>query len=81
MTEQEVKPWVGKPVRATLADGKILAGTLHIDDGHGHGHTHYMIVSAPVQAGGKPVTEMLHGPESFVTIEDASNDPAASEKT
>jgi len=79
MTDQEVKPFVGQPVRITLADGRVLAGTLHADDAHGHGHTHYAVVSDPIQQGGDPVTEMLHGASSITTIEDASNDPAAVE--
>lgn len=79
MTEQEIQPFVGKPVRVTLADGRILAGTLHADDSHGHGHSHYAVVSAPVTAGGEPVTEVLHGSASVTNIEDASDDPAAKE--
>jgi len=31
MTDHEVKPFVGRAVRVTLADGRILAGTLHRD--------------------------------------------------
>ena len=81
MTEQELKPWVGKPIRATLSDGRVLAGTLHIDDGHGHGHKHYLIVSDPVKEGAAKSTEMLHGPQAFAMIEDAASDPAANEKT
>lgn len=79
MTDSEVRPWVGKPVRATLADGRIIAGTLHADEAHGHGHVHYAIVSDPVQAGAKPAQELIHGAESFVEIVDASGDPAARE--
>jgi hypothetical protein len=79
MTDAEVRPWVGKPVRATLADGRIIAGTLHADDDHGHGHVHYIIVSDPVRGDDPKVREMLHGAESFVEIADASKDPAASE--
>jgi hypothetical protein len=79
MTEQEVHPFVGKPVRLTLADGRILAGTLHADDAHGHGHTHYLVVSDPVQKGGEKVTEMIHGSAVIATIENAANDPAAVE--
>ena len=79
MTDQEVAPYVGKPVRVTLADGRILAGTLHADDDHGHGHGHYAVVSDPVREGGKKVQEVLHGAESITQIEDASADPAAQE--
>ncbi len=79
MTEHEVAPFVGKAVRLTLADGQILAGTLHADHGHGHGHTHYAVVSDPVVAGGDPVTVTLHGAAGITEIVDASDDPAAVE--
>jgi hypothetical protein len=79
MTDQEVAPYVGKPVRATLADGRVLAGTLHADDSHGHGHEHYAIVSDPIRQGGEKVREILHGADALVEIVDASDDPAAVE--
>jgi hypothetical protein len=79
VTDQEVTPFVGKPVRLTLADGRVLAGTLHADDAHGHGHVHYAVVSDPVVKGGEKVTEVLHGADIITQIEDASNDPAAVE--
>jgi hypothetical protein len=77
MTDEEVHPFVGKPVRVTLADGRILAGTLHTEGGHGHGHTHYMVESAPVEEHGHPVREMIHGAAQITDVEDASSDPAA----
>jgi len=79
MTDDEVRPWVGKPVRLTLDDGRVLAGTFHTDAGHGHGHQHYAVVSDPVREGGEKVTEVLHGAERITVIEDASDDPAAVE--
>jgi hypothetical protein len=79
MTDQEVSPFVGKAVRITLADGRILAGTLHADDAGGHGHAHYAVVSDPIVEGGEMVTEVLHGSTSITQIEDASSDPAAVE--
>ncbi len=79
MTDDEVRPYGGKPVRLTLDDGRVLAGTLHIDDGHGHGHTHYAVVSDPVREGGEPVSELIHGAGRITTIEDAADDPAAVE--
>jgi hypothetical protein len=79
MTDEEVAPYVGKPVRLSLADGRVLAGTLHADDDHGHGHTHYAVVSDPIKEGDPPVTEMLHGAAQVTEIEDASEDPAAVE--
>jgi len=79
MTDEEVRPYVGKPVRLTMDDGRVLAGTLHADDGHGHGHSHYAVVSDAVREGSQKVTEMIHGAERITTIEDASSDPAAVE--
>lgn len=79
MTDEEVKPYLGKPVRVTLADGRIIAGTLHADADHGHGHGHYAVVSDPIREGGKKVQEVLHGAESITQIDDASSDPAAGE--
>ncbi len=79
MTDQEVHPFVGKPVRVTLADARILAGTLHADESHGHGHVHYAVVSDPIAKGGQPVQEVIHGAAQITEIEDAANDPAAVE--
>ena len=79
MTDDEVRPWAGKAVRITLDDGRVLAGTLHVDDGHGHGHTHYAVVSDPVKEGDKNVSEVVHGASRITVIEDASDDPAAVE--
>ena len=79
MTDDEVKPWIGKPVRVSLADGRVLAGTLHADSAHGHGHQHYAVVSDPVEEGEGPVTEVLHGAAQITVIEDAADDPAAVE--
>jgi hypothetical protein len=73
------RPWVGKPVRATLADGRVVAGTLHADDAHGHGHIHYVIASDLLRTGDGEVREVIHGAQSFVEIADASGDPAARE--
>jgi hypothetical protein len=80
MTDEEVQPYVGKPVRVTLADGTILAGVLHGDDGgHGHGHAHYAVESRSADEAGTPVHAMIHGSGQITEIEDASDDPAASE--
>lgn len=79
MTDDEVRSWVGKPVRLTLDDGRVLAGTLHADQSGGHGHVHYAVVSDPVREGGQNVTEVVHGAGRITEIEDASDDPAAAE--
>jgi hypothetical protein len=79
MTDDEVRPYVGRPIRLTLDDGRVLAGTLHADDGHGHGHTHYAVVSDPVREGAGKTTEVVHGADRITVIEDAADDPAAVE--
>jgi len=79
MHDNEIKPFVGTAVRITLADGRILAGTLHSNGDEGHGHVHYAVVSDPVEEGGEPVVEVIHGSDRITDIEDASNDPAAVE--
>jgi hypothetical protein len=79
MTDDEVREYVGKPVRVTLADGRVIAGTLHADHHHGHGHTHYAVVSDPIREGEAPAREVLHGADLITEIADASNDPAAVE--
>jgi hypothetical protein len=38
MTNDEVQPWIGKPVRVTLTDASLAAGTLHAEDGQGPPH-------------------------------------------
>jgi len=77
MTNEQLKPFVGKPVRLTLSNGDVLAGTLHVEDGHGHPHMHYIVESDPVQEGGAKVRALVHGADLIVQIEDASDDPAA----
>jgi hypothetical protein len=80
MTPEEVQPYVGKAVRIQMADGEMLAGTLHMQgDPGGHGHIHYAVVSDPVEPGGAPVGVMIHGPGRIATIELAGDDPAAVE--
>jgi hypothetical protein len=80
MHDNEIQPFVGSAVRVTLADGRILAGTLHAHGDQGHGHVHYAVVSDPVDPqGGEPVVEVIHGGDQITDIEDASNDPAAVE--
>jgi hypothetical protein len=79
MTDAEIKPFIGKPIRLILADGRVLAGTLHSHGDEGHGHVHYAVVSDPIKKGGEPVVEMLHGGDQITVISDASSDPAAVE--
>lgn len=79
MTDEELRDYAGKPVRVTLADGRVLAGTFHADDDSGHGHLHYTVVSDAVREGGDKVREVLHGADVIVDVQDASADPAAVE--
>jgi hypothetical protein len=77
MSDQEIEPYLGKPVRVTLADGRVLAGVLEGSGDHGHGHRHYTVTSDPVRGGDDLVREMIHGGDQIATIEDASSDRAA----
>ena len=77
MTDDEVRAFVGKPVRLELADGRVFAGTLEASDAHGHGHVHYAVFSDPVRKGDPLEREIIHGADLITNIEDASNDPAA----
>jgi hypothetical protein len=79
MTEDEIQPFIDRPVRVTLADRRILAGVLRAAAGDGHGHRHYVVVSDPVRTGDQPVGAVIHGGDQIATIEGASNDPAATE--
>lgn len=77
MTDQEIKPFLGKAVRVTLADRRVIAGVLHASPESEHGHRHYAVVSDPIREGGNAVRELIHGGDQIVMIEDASGDPAA----
>ena len=77
MTDQEIKPYLGKAVRVTLADRRVLAGVLYASDESGHGHPHYAILSDAIREGGHVAREVIHGGDQIATIEDASGDPAA----
>lgn len=79
MTDAEIKPFIGKPVRLTLDNGRVLAGTLHGHGDMGHGHAHYEVVSDPIKKGDPKVTETIHGSERITQIEIAADDPAAVE--
>jgi hypothetical protein len=77
MTDAEVQPFLNKPIRATLADGRILAGVLQQKSGHGHDHAHYTITSGPLRQGEPPVQELVHGATAFTEIDEAFEDQAA----
>jgi len=75
MTTKEVEPFVGKAVRVTFADTRVVAGTLHTGQRYGR----YTIISDSVQKGGPPVQEGVYTATQITDIEDASGDPAAVE--
>jgi len=79
MTDHEVKPFVGRAVRVTLADGRILAGTLHREADTNADSNAYLVVSDPVIEGGAPVEARIDEADRITQIEDAANDPAAVE--
>ena len=72
MTEEEIRPYLNRPVRLTLDDGRVLAGRLAHDPVRGV----YSVSSAPLrQSEGRVVEEVL--PRRITTIEEAFDDPAA----
>jgi hypothetical protein len=79
MTDHEVKPFVGRAVRVTLADGRILAGTLHREADTVASSDAYLVVSDPIEADGETVQERIDAADRITQIEDASSDPAAVE--
>lgn len=81
MDDTQVQAWIGKPVRVTLSDAAILAGTLHEHGTNGHGHKHYMVVSDPVREGGQKEAVIIHGAQLIAEIVDASDDPSAIEQS
>jgi DNA-directed RNA polymerase subunit E'/Rpb7 len=77
MTDHEVKPFVGRAVRVTLADGTILAGTLHRQADTDASSPAYLVESDPVAEGGDTVRARIENADLITQIEDASKDPAA----
>ena len=77
MTDHEVKPFVGRAVRVTLADGRILAGTLHRQADTAASSPAYLVVSDPLSADGNRVQVRIESAELMTQVEDASTDPAA----
>jgi hypothetical protein len=79
MTDHEVRPFVGRPVRVSLADGTILAGTLHRQADTDADSPAYLVVSDPLSESGEPVQARIERADLITQIEDAANDPAAVE--
>jgi hypothetical protein len=66
-------------VRVTLADGQVLAGTLHRAADTDASSKAYLVVSDPVEEGHAPVEARIDDADRVTQIEDASSDPAAVE--
>ena len=79
MTNEDVQAFVGKAARLTLSDGRVVAGTLHMEGAAGHAHLHYRVVSDAIEEGGQKASVLIHGAALITQIEDASDDPAAVE--
>ncbi len=79
MIDSELTPFVGKPIRATLSDGRVLAGTLHIDDAGSLTDRRYAIVSSPIAEGDSPTVEPIERASLIASVDDAASDPAARE--
>ncbi|MBV8600790.1 MAG: hypothetical protein JO359_04410 [Candidatus Eremiobacteraeota bacterium] len=65
MTDAEVQPWVGKWIRATLADGRVLAGKL---EQHG---SHYTVMTPAPDKRESDTTEKVPSAAQIATIENA----------
>jgi hypothetical protein len=74
MTDQGIKPYLGKAVRVTLADWRVLARVLHAADDQGHSH---VIASDAIREGDRPCGRSSTAAIRWATIENASEDPAA----
>ena len=65
MTDAEIKPWIGKWVRATLADGRVLAGRLD------HTGPQYAITTPAADKREQDTVEKIHSGDQIATIEPA----------
>jgi hypothetical protein len=65
MTESEIKPWLDKWARVTLADGRILAGRLK------HHGSHYSVTTPAPDRRETEVVETIHSGDQITTIESA----------
>ena len=70
MTEAEIKPYLNKTVRATLADGRVLVGKLET----GHNHFAYVLSTAPVDIG-EHLHEHIQSAAQITEIEDLTGTP------
>lgn len=65
MTETEIRPWLDRWVRATLADGRVLAGKLTQTD------RHYRITTPAADKREKDTVESIQSGDQIATIEAA----------
>ena len=65
MTETEIRPWLDRWIRATLADGRVIAGKLSQAD------RHYKIVTPAADKHQKDSVETIHSGDQIATIEAA----------
>ena len=65
MTESEIRPWLDRWVRVTLADGRLLAGKLTQQD------RHYKIMTPAPDKREKDTVETIQSGDQITTIEAA----------
>ena len=65
MTDAEIRPWVNKWVRVTLADRRVLAGKLT------HHGSHYTVTTPAPDRHEKEAVEKIESGGQIATIEDA----------
>lgn len=65
MTDAELKPWLHKWVRVTLADGRVLAGKL------AHTGSHYTVTTPPPDKRERETVETIQSGDQIATVQDA----------
>ncbi|MGA3037611.1 MAG: hypothetical protein ABSE64_09015 [Vulcanimicrobiaceae bacterium] len=65
MTETEIRPWLQRYVRVTLADGRIFAGRLT------ESKPHYKVTTPAPDKREHETVETIQSGDQIVTIEDA----------
>jgi hypothetical protein len=65
MTETEIRPWLQRYVRVTLADGRIFAGRLSKSE------QHYKVTTPAPDKREHDTVETIHSADQIVTVEEA----------
>lgn len=65
MTDAELKPWLRKWVRVTLADGRVLAGKLE------HHGSHYVLTTPAPDKRERDTAEQIQSGDQITVVEDA----------